>query len=176
MIDTLVWGTGNVGRAAIRAVDAHPGLRLAAVIVHNPDKVGRDAGVLAGMDRELGVVATDDLDAVLSAGPGAVVYAASGDIRPDDALADVARALRAGAVVVTPAIYALYDPMSAPPEVRDAPRCGNQHVEMRTDSIGKREQIMNGVALQVVGANVLLDEEFELGCSCVGITSMPCGG
>ena len=46
MIDTVVWGTGNVGRAAIRAVDAHPGLRLAAVIVHNPDKVGRDAGVL----------------------------------------------------------------------------------------------------------------------------------
>lgn len=25
-IDTVVWGTGNVGRAAIRAVAAHPGL------------------------------------------------------------------------------------------------------------------------------------------------------
>lgn len=119
MINTVVWGTGNVGRAAIRAVAAHPELRLAAVVVHNPDKVGRDAGSLAGMDHALGVAATDDVEAVLGAGPAAVVYAASGDLRPDDALADVARSLRAGAVVVTPAIYALYDPRSAPPQVRD---------------------------------------------------------
>ena len=47
---TVVWGTGNMGRAAIRAVDAHPGLELVAVIVANPDKVGRDAGDLAGGD------------------------------------------------------------------------------------------------------------------------------
>ena len=118
MIDTVVWGTGNVGRAAIRAVTAHPLLRLAAVLVHDPAKVGRDAGDLAGMDRSLGVLATDDVGVVLAAGPGALVYAASGDIRPDGALADVARGLRAGAVVVTPAIYSLYDPTSAPPEVR----------------------------------------------------------
>ncbi|HWN32309.1 MAG TPA: hypothetical protein VNP03_06170 [Pseudonocardia sp.] len=44
MISTVVWGTGNVGRAAIRAVEAHPALQLAAVLVHNPGKVGRDAG------------------------------------------------------------------------------------------------------------------------------------
>ena len=118
-IQTVVWGTGNMGRAAIRAVDAHPGLALAAVLVANPAKVGVDAGTLAGMDRELGVTATDDVDAVLGASPGAVAYMASGDIRPDDALADVCRALRAGAVVVTPALYALYDPTSAPPEVLD---------------------------------------------------------
>ena len=112
-----VWGTGNVGRAAIRAVDAHPALDLTGVLVSNPDKVGRDAGDLAGVDRTLGVAATAGVDAVLTARPDAVVYAASGDIRPDDALADVCRALRAGAVVVTPALYALYDPTSAPPEV-----------------------------------------------------------
>ncbi|HEX6339765.1 dihydrodipicolinate reductase [Umezawaea sp.] len=119
MIATVVWGTGNVGRAAIRAVDAHPALKLAAVLVHNPDKVGRDAGDLAGLDVELGIAATDDVDAVLAASPGAVVYAASGDIRPDDALADITRAIRAGAVVVTPSLYALYDRHGAPPELRD---------------------------------------------------------
>lgn len=119
MIPTVVWGTGNVGRAAIRAVDAHPGLALAAVLVHDPAKVGRDAGPLAGLDRALGVAATDDIDAVLATRPRAVVYAASGDIRPDEALADVVRAVRAGAVVVTPALYPLYDQRSAPPEFRD---------------------------------------------------------
>jgi hypothetical protein len=119
VISTVVWGTGNVGRAAIRAVAAHPELELAAVVVHNPDKVGQDAGKLGDVGRDLGVAATDDIDAVLDASPEAVVYAASGDIRPDDALTDVTRAIRAGAVVVTPALYALYDPRSAPPEVRD---------------------------------------------------------
>ncbi|MFD7713888.1 dihydrodipicolinate reductase [Streptomyces sp. NPDC059785] len=119
MIPTVVWGTGNVGRAAIRAVEAHPALSLAAVLVHSTAKVGRDAGELAGLARPLGVPATDDTDAVLAAGPRAVVYAASGDLRPDDALADVCRALRAGAVVVTPSLYPLYDQRGAPPEFRD---------------------------------------------------------
>jgi hypothetical protein len=118
-IRTVVWGTGNVGRAAIRAVDAHPDLELAAVLVSNPDKVGRDAGDLGDAGRTLGVAATNDIDAVLAERPGAVVYAASGEIRPDDALADLAACVRAGAVVVTPSVYGLYDPTNAPPELRD---------------------------------------------------------
>ncbi|MDI3417817.1 NAD(P)H-dependent amine dehydrogenase family protein [Streptomyces luteolus] len=119
MIATVVWGTGNVGRAAIRAVAAHPGLDLAAVLVHDPGKAGRDAGELGDVGRRLGVAATTDVDAVLAARPRAVVYAASGDLRPDEALADVVRAVRAGAVVVTPALYPLYDWRGAPPEFRD---------------------------------------------------------
>jgi hypothetical protein len=39
---------------------------------------------------------------------------ASGDIRPDDAIADIVRCLRAGRHVVTPSLYSLYDPRSAP--------------------------------------------------------------
>ncbi|MBW5424609.1 dihydrodipicolinate reductase [Streptomyces sp. BG9H] len=119
MIPTVVWGTGNVGRAAVRAVEAHPALTLAAVLVHSPDKVGRDAGELAGVGRALGVRATDDVAAVLATGPRAVVYAASGDLRPDEALDDVVEAVRAGAAVVTPALYPLYDRHGAPPEFRD---------------------------------------------------------
>lgn len=119
MIATVVWGTGNVGRAAVRAVDAHPGLKLVAVVVHDPAKVGQDAGTLAGLAHEIGVAATDDVDAALADGPRAVVYAASGDIRPDDALADVTKAIRAGAVVVTPSLYPLYDQRNAPPEFRE---------------------------------------------------------
>ncbi|MFF3420517.1 dihydrodipicolinate reductase [Streptomyces sp. NPDC002698] len=119
MISTVVWGTGNVGRAAIRAVEAHPKLKLAAVLVHDPGKVGRDAGDLAGLGHGLGVAASDDIDAVLASGPGAVVYAATGDIRPDEALDDIGRAIRAGAVVVTPALYPLYDQRNAPPEFRE---------------------------------------------------------
>src|SRR5262245_17358128 len=119
MIATVVWGTGNVGRAAIRAVDAHPGLQLAAVLVHDPAKVGTDAGDIADLGRELGVLATDDVDAVLGTHPAAIVYAASGDVRFDDALADVVKAIHTGAVVVTPALYPLYDQRHAPRELRE---------------------------------------------------------
>lgn len=119
MISTIVWGTGNVGRAAIRAVHAHPGLALTGVLVHDPDKVGRDAGRLAGLDHDLGVIASADTEALLARAPSAVVYAASGDSRPDDALRDILSAIRVGAVVVTPALYALYDPRNAPAELRE---------------------------------------------------------
>ncbi len=37
------------GRAAIRAVDAHPGLRLSGVVVSNAAQVGLDAGELAAV-------------------------------------------------------------------------------------------------------------------------------
>ncbi|MBD0708684.1 MULTISPECIES: dihydrodipicolinate reductase [unclassified Streptomyces] len=119
MMRTVVWGTGNVGRAAIRAVDAHPGLVLTGVLVRDPAKVGRDAGRLAGLGRDLGVRAVDDVGAVLGGRPDAVVYAVSGDTRPDGALDDVVRAVRGGAVVVTPALYPLYDQRDAPPEFRE---------------------------------------------------------
>jgi len=67
----------------------------------------------------VGVPATDDVDAVLASRPDAVVYAASGEIRPDEAVADIVRILRTGAVVVTPSVYALYDHRSAPREIRE---------------------------------------------------------
>lgn len=114
---TVVWGTGNMGRAAIRAVAAHPELKLVDVIVQNPDKVGKDAGDLADLGYQLGVAASSDVAAVLQRSPAAVVYTASGDIRPDDALVDIRRALAAGATVVTPSIYPLYDPRNAPAEL-----------------------------------------------------------
>lgn len=123
LIPTLVWGTGNIGRAAIRAVAARPGLVLSGVVVHDPAKVGRDAGELAGLGRALGVAATgsaDDSEAEAALrDAAAVVYAASGDMRPESALEDVVRAIRAGAIVVTPALHAFYDPLGAPPEQRE---------------------------------------------------------
>lgn len=120
-LPVVVWGTGNMGRASIRSVVAHPRLRLVGVVVGDPAKVGRDAGELADLGTELGVAATDDVGAALAllGGSGAVAYACSGDVRPDAAADDVARALRAGAVVVTPALYAMYDQRSAPAAVRE---------------------------------------------------------
>src|SRR4051794_33588023 len=96
----VVWGTGNVGRPALRAVAAHRDLELAGVIVANPAKLGRDGGELAGID-PLGVLATDDTSIAFADDIDAVVYCATGDTRPDDALADLTACLRAGTNVVS---------------------------------------------------------------------------
>lgn len=126
-----VWGTGNMGSTAIRSTVAFPGLRLVGVITSAEEKAGRDAATFAGLAADTGVIATTDVDAVLGA-CDAVAYMASGDIRPDEAVNDIERCLRAGAHVVTPSLYSLYDPRSAPKEwvdrltavaERAAPRC-----------------------------------------------------
>jgi 2,4-diaminopentanoate dehydrogenase len=52
------WATGNIGARSLRAVIEHPTLELVGVCVHEPDKVGNDAGDLCGL-APCGVVATD---------------------------------------------------------------------------------------------------------------------
>lgn len=115
----VVWGTGNVGRPAIRAVAAHRDLELAGVIVANPDKVGRDAGELANTG-QLGVLATDDVTRALADDVDAVVYAVNADFRPVESLGEVLGCLRAGKNVVSTAFYPLYHPPSAPAELTAA--------------------------------------------------------
>jgi hypothetical protein len=104
-----------MGATAIRSAAAFPGLKLSGVITSSPDKAGRDAAAFGGLDEPTGVAATTDVDAAL-AGCDAVAYMASGDIRPEEAIKDILRCLRAGKHVVTPSLCSLYDPRSAPPE------------------------------------------------------------
>lgn len=114
----VVWGTGNVGRPAIRAVAAHRGLELAGVIVHDPEKVGVDAGTLA-LTNELGVTATDDIAVATAPDIDAVVYAVNADFRPGESLDEVETILRAGTNVVTPGFYPMYHPPSMPADLAD---------------------------------------------------------
>ena len=105
-----VWGTGNVGRPAIRAVIAHRDLELVAVIVSNPDKVGRDAGELAGV-AATGVLATRDWQALLAEGNlDALVYVANADTRGPEAFMELIACLEAGVNVVSTAFYPLLYP------------------------------------------------------------------
>jgi 2,4-diaminopentanoate dehydrogenase len=96
----VAWSTGNVGRHAIAGIDARPDLELVGVWVSNPDKAGKDAGELAGLGRELGVLATNDVEEVLALAPDCVVNTAMADHRIFEALADLERLLRAGVNVV----------------------------------------------------------------------------
>jgi 2,4-diaminopentanoate dehydrogenase len=114
----VVWGTGNAGRPAIRAVAAHRDLELVGTVVSNPAKVGRDAGELAFLD-PLGVAATDDVAVALADDVDCVVYTATADTRPEHAVTDLLRCLRAGRNVVSTSFYPLLHPPSAPREFLD---------------------------------------------------------
>lgn len=106
----VVWGTGNVGRPAIRAVLAHNDLELVGVIVSSPAKVGRDAGEIAGV-APAGVLATADWQGLLhQAKPDALVYAANADIRGAEAFMELLACLEAGVNVVSTAFYPLLYP------------------------------------------------------------------
>ncbi len=97
----VAWSTGTVGRHAIAGIDARPELELVGVWVSNPDKVGKDAGELAGLGRDLGVVATDDRDALLALKPDCIVHTAMTDDRMFEAMDDLMSFLEHGVNVVS---------------------------------------------------------------------------
>jgi hypothetical protein len=72
-IRVVQWTTGNVGRRSVRAIVANPQLELVGCYAWSDDKVGRDAGALAGIE-DVGVLATNDVDALLALQPDCVSY------------------------------------------------------------------------------------------------------
>ena len=92
----VVWGTGNVGRPAIRRWR----------------RTGTSSWSAAAL-----LLSRGDVDAV--------VYTATADTRPAEALADLVACLEAGADVVSTSFYPLLHPRSAPRELLDVvePAC-----------------------------------------------------
>ncbi|MBY8856714.1 diacylglycerol kinase [Nocardia sp. CA2R105] len=93
-------GTGNVGRLALAGLIESPHYELTGVWVSTPEKVGKDAGTLAGLDVSTGINAVDSIDALLAGQPDCVVYCAMGDTRIQEAIADCRKILSAGVNIV----------------------------------------------------------------------------
>lgn len=103
-------GTGNCGRIALVQLIEDPRFELVAVGVSTEQKLGRDAGELAGLDAVTGITATLGMEQVLAAKPDCLVYCAMGDTRPIEATRDVISALEAGVNVVGSAPVGLQYP------------------------------------------------------------------
>jgi len=93
------WTTGNVGVQSVAAIAANPGLELVGCYAWSPDKVGRDAGELCGLE-PLGVAATNDVGALLALRPDCVVY---NPMWPS--VDELVRILESGANVVSTAAF-----------------------------------------------------------------------
>lgn len=91
----IQWMTGDVGQVGVRHFAGNPTYDLVAVLVHSKDKVGKDAGEIAGIP-PTGVIATDDIDAVIAMDADCVFYTPI--IMDTDT---VCRLLRSGKNVVT---------------------------------------------------------------------------
>lgn len=68
------WTTGNIGRRSLHAIIGRPDMELVGVYAHGADKVGRDAAELAGWPEPTGVLATNDIGALLAEKPDACCY------------------------------------------------------------------------------------------------------
>lgn len=115
MLKVGVWGPGSMGLIALRGVIDHPQLQLVDLVVHSDAKSGRDAGELCGVP-PVGVVATQDPAAMLAGNADVVVYAAAANLRPVEAIADMASILRAGKNVVSCSVVPLVFPDAPEPE------------------------------------------------------------
>jgi hypothetical protein len=93
------WTTGNVGKSSVQAIAANPTLELVGCYAWSQEKVGHDVGELCGID-PLGIVATNDIGALLELNADCVVY---NPMWLD--VAELERILSAGANVVATASF-----------------------------------------------------------------------
>src|SRR5215831_1499589 len=93
----IQWATGVVGKASLRHFIENPIIDLVGVLVTNPEKVGKDAGDLAGLPKT-GIRATNDVEKIIALKADAVHFA------PIVTNVDtICRLLRSGKNVVSPA-------------------------------------------------------------------------
>jgi len=119
----IQWGTGQVGKIAVRAIAEHPELELVGARVYDPAKVGLDAGAICGT-RNLGVRATDreeellarDADCVLWMG-AATMFGPGGSM--EQGVDELCRILASGKNVISIVHAYFIHPASLPGSVRD---------------------------------------------------------
>lgn len=95
----IQWATGTVGKAALRHFIRNPVIDLVGVLVFNPDKDGKDAGDIVGLDKT-GVLCTTDQEAIFTMEADAVLFSPE---QSPTLLDDVCRLLASGKNVISPA-------------------------------------------------------------------------
>ncbi len=91
----IQWFTGDIACHQIRLIAEHPSLELVGAFVWHEDKVGRDAGDIAGIE-PLGVIATNDMDEILAVDADVVLYNP-----PSERYDEIVRILASGKNVIS---------------------------------------------------------------------------
>jgi len=124
----VVLGTGTIGRPGLKAIIEHPELELVGLHSWSSDKIGRDAGEIAGTALT-GVLGTDDMDALLDLQADCLAHFGNGAMREDACNAEIIPFLERGTNVVTCAMMDVVHPRHGRPQyvepLQDACRRGN---------------------------------------------------
>ena len=99
----VLWGTGFVGKMVIAEIAGNQEFDLVGVGVHDPGKVGQDAGELAGIG-PIGVACTDDLEGLVALRPDALAHYGPTAAQADENIRVIGAFLRAGIDVVSTAM------------------------------------------------------------------------
>jgi 4-hydroxy-tetrahydrodipicolinate reductase len=133
------WATGNVGARAMRRVIEHPGLELVGVWVSNPDKVGRDAGDLAGC-APVGIKATNSIEDVIALKPDCVLH-----MPHVNRVDEVCRLLESGVNIISTRME-YQNPAGLDPadraRIEDACRRGNTSIHATGSSPGFSTEVL----------------------------------
>ena len=113
----IVWGTGFVGSAVLRNLIAHPNFEIVGVIVHSPEKEGKDLGELLGLPNT-GIRATRDSAAVLTTEADAVAYFGPSAIHAETNMENLTKALRSGKNVVDTSMGVFQNPSRVDAQLR----------------------------------------------------------
>nr|WP_090340294.1 dihydrodipicolinate reductase [Mycolicibacterium malmesburyense]CRL69359.1 dihydrodipicolinate reductase [Mycolicibacterium malmesburyense] len=163
------FSTGNVGQHALRALIGRPDMELVGVHAASPEKVGRDAAELCGLTDPTGVIATDDIDALIALKPDCVVYTALGETRPMEALDQMSRFLSAGINVVGTSMVWLVTPRQADDWLRgpleDACAAGNSSLYVNGIDPGYSGDtaVLAALSLATRAESVTVREVFDYG-------------
>ena len=65
-VKVIQMGIGTVGQAATRSLAGKKGLDIVGALDLDKEKVGKDLGEVAGLDKKLGVIVTDDADSLFA--------------------------------------------------------------------------------------------------------------
>ena len=81
-IRVMHFGLGPIGTAVARQVATRRGFKVVGAVDIDPEKVGRDVGIVAGLKRRLGTkVSSDALTALRRSKPDVVVLCTSSSLR-----------------------------------------------------------------------------------------------
>jgi hypothetical protein len=104
MYRIIQWATGNVGKASLHAIIETPDYELVGLFAYSADKAGQDAGHIVGLGKT-GVLATNDMDAILALDADCVVFNGLGDTKdPAETEETICRILASGKNVVSTAV------------------------------------------------------------------------
>jgi 4-hydroxy-tetrahydrodipicolinate reductase len=127
-IRTLHVGLGPIGLGIVRQVAARSGFRIVGAVDIDPDKIGTDLGVVAGLEHRLRVKITDDLDhAIKKSKPDIVVLCTSSSL-----------------AVVTDQIAAIAKrrvPIVSTTEELAYPWYSNRKLAKRIDALAKKHKV-----------------------------------